>query len=185
MSGGEGDKILVRALETCSVSSKLSSSSTSGDNRLPAFKDARSRGYLQWTIKTADQFVGTTLPTLEDLHTIQTRTRTGGILSDHPHPGHHLFQLLRSDFHTSTQLHVTTSCSRDKEAAPGGDVLVHLGGDKHRKESGKLSCTVHQELTVVLSSVQILRKMAENRSNRQGDAFLFSGIFPFLWIRGL
>ncbi|XP_061659879.1 uncharacterized protein LOC133492023 isoform X3 [Syngnathoides biaculeatus] len=43
MSGGEGDKILVRALETCSVSSKLSSSSTSGDNRLPAFKDARSR----------------------------------------------------------------------------------------------------------------------------------------------
>ncbi|XP_061659881.1 uncharacterized protein LOC133492023 isoform X5 [Syngnathoides biaculeatus] len=231
MSGGEGDKILVRALETCSVSSKLSSSSTSGDNRLPAFKDARSRDASKnWEIhgttctgphsKTffsvdldicngqSKLLISLWAPLYPPSRTcilfkrgqeqavsyrtirILATTSSSSFARSLDFPWTlDLNRLIGAVqlfyFHTSTQLHVTTSCSRDKEAAPGGDVLVHLGGDKHRKESGKLSCTVHQELTVVLSSVQILRKMAENRSNRQGDAFLFSGIFPFLWIRGL
>ncbi|XP_061633517.1 uncharacterized protein LOC133479952 [Phyllopteryx taeniolatus] len=51
---------------------------------------------LQRTIKTAERIVGTPLPTLEDLHAARTKTRACKILSDPPHPGHRLFQLLPS-----------------------------------------------------------------------------------------
>ncbi|XP_061639302.1 sodium- and chloride-dependent creatine transporter 1-like isoform X2 [Phyllopteryx taeniolatus] len=51
---------------------------------------------LQRTIKTAERIVGTPLPTLEDLHAARTKTRVCKILSDPPHPGHQLFQLLPS-----------------------------------------------------------------------------------------
>ncbi|XP_061604110.1 mucolipin-1-like isoform X3 [Phyllopteryx taeniolatus] len=52
---------------------------------------------LQRTIKTAERIVGTPLPTIEDLHAARTKTRACKILSDPPHPGHQLFQLLPSD----------------------------------------------------------------------------------------
>ncbi|XP_061632963.1 lysophospholipase-like protein 1 isoform X1 [Phyllopteryx taeniolatus] len=51
---------------------------------------------LQRTIKTAERIVGTPLPTIEDLHATRTKTRACKILSDPPHPGYQLFQLLPS-----------------------------------------------------------------------------------------
>ncbi|XP_051931249.1 uncharacterized protein LOC127607160 isoform X1 [Hippocampus zosterae] len=51
---------------------------------------------LQRTVRTAEKIIGTTLPTLEDLHTARIQTRAEKILLDHPHPAHHLFQLLPS-----------------------------------------------------------------------------------------
>lgn len=57
---------------------------------------AAQRKTLQWIIKTAQETIGRSLPTLKELHSSRCRWKAKNILKHYSHPGHNLFQLLLS-----------------------------------------------------------------------------------------
>ncbi|XP_076866468.1 uncharacterized protein LOC143517634 [Brachyhypopomus gauderio] len=54
------------------------------------------RNRLQRTVWTAEKVIGASLPSIQDLYCSRTRKRAEKIITDSSHPGHHMFQLLRS-----------------------------------------------------------------------------------------
>ncbi len=51
---------------------------------------------LQRVVRTAEQIIGTTLPTLQELYLSRVSKRAGKITLDPSHPAHSLFELLSS-----------------------------------------------------------------------------------------
>ncbi len=51
---------------------------------------------LRRVVRTAEQIIGTTLPTLQELYLSRVSKRAGKITLDHSHPAHSLFELLPS-----------------------------------------------------------------------------------------
>ncbi|XP_061679880.1 uncharacterized protein LOC133502739 [Syngnathoides biaculeatus] len=65
--------------------------------------------HLYQTIKTSERIVETTLPTLENFHATRTMSRASKSLSDPPHPGDQLFQLLPSEIQGYSRVPVQLS----------------------------------------------------------------------------
>ncbi len=51
---------------------------------------------LQRVVRTAEQIIGTTLPSLQELYLSRVRKRAGKITLDPSHPAHFFFELLPS-----------------------------------------------------------------------------------------
>ncbi|XP_061643355.1 GRIP1-associated protein 1 isoform X3 [Phyllopteryx taeniolatus] len=117
---------LLRQLDTAVIESVLCSSITVWFGA--ATKNNKLR--LQRTIKTAEKIVGTPLPTLEDLHAARSKTRACKILSDAPHPGHRLFQLLPSALqeHCNTEQPTTGLSHGDQNATSQTDRSAGANG---------------------------------------------------------
>ncbi len=76
---------------------------------------------LRRVVRTAERIIGTTLPTLQELHSSRVSKRAGKITLDPSHPAHFLFELLPSGrryraLNTRTTRHRNTRTTRHRNS---------------------------------------------------------------------